>query len=235
MDDYKDKIRIVWRNFPLPFHEEAQPAAEAAAKSSSRVARTKFWAYPRHPVRQPARARRVKTSTSTPRGRRHQHGQVQGRARHTSPQGPACRPTSTAVDKAGARIGTPSFFINGKLLQGAQPVRALQGSDRRGPRGQVDAARTRKTGDLATGVPRFHSSAQALRGGARLLFRRRCAHVLDLTAHVQRNMSRSPFETVFRRQLMVKAAAKAVAAAEADLPIVEEKHFRSDNAFLCLL
>jgi hypothetical protein len=34
---------------------------------------------------------------------------------------------------------------------------------------------------------------------------------------------------------MVKAAAKAVAAAEADLPIVEEKHFRSDNAFLCLL
>ena len=26
-----------------------------------------------------------------------------------------------AVKTAGARIGTPSFFINGKLLQGAQP------------------------------------------------------------------------------------------------------------------
>ena len=26
-----------------------------------------------------------------------------------------------AIKKAGARIGTPSFFINGKLLQGAQP------------------------------------------------------------------------------------------------------------------
>ena len=26
-----------------------------------------------------------------------------------------------AVTKAGARIGTPSFFINGTLLQGAQP------------------------------------------------------------------------------------------------------------------
>jgi len=26
-----------------------------------------------------------------------------------------------AVKKAGARIGTPAFFINGKLLQGAQP------------------------------------------------------------------------------------------------------------------
>jgi hypothetical protein len=33
---------------------------------------------------------------------------------------------------------------------------------------------------------------------------------------------------------MAKAAAKA-ATAEAELPIVEEKHFRSDNAFLCLL
>ena len=26
-----------------------------------------------------------------------------------------------AIATAGARIGTPSFFINGKLLQGAQP------------------------------------------------------------------------------------------------------------------
>jgi protein-disulfide isomerase len=31
-----------------------------------------------------------------------------------------------AVQKAGARIGTPSFFINGKLLQGAQPFPAFK-------------------------------------------------------------------------------------------------------------
>jgi protein-disulfide isomerase len=31
-----------------------------------------------------------------------------------------------AVDKSGARIGTPSFFINGKLLQGAQPFDAFK-------------------------------------------------------------------------------------------------------------
>jgi protein-disulfide isomerase len=31
-----------------------------------------------------------------------------------------------AVSKAGARIGTPSFFINGKLLQGAQPYPAFK-------------------------------------------------------------------------------------------------------------
>jgi len=31
-----------------------------------------------------------------------------------------------AIAKAGARIGTPSFFINGKLLQGAQPFPAFK-------------------------------------------------------------------------------------------------------------
>ncbi len=31
-----------------------------------------------------------------------------------------------AVRSAGARIGTPSFFINGRLLQGAQPFEAFK-------------------------------------------------------------------------------------------------------------
>ncbi len=31
-----------------------------------------------------------------------------------------------AVSDANARIGTPSFFINGRLLQGAQPIEAFR-------------------------------------------------------------------------------------------------------------
>ena len=31
-----------------------------------------------------------------------------------------------AISNAGARIGTPSFFINGRLLQGAQPFGAFE-------------------------------------------------------------------------------------------------------------
>jgi protein-disulfide isomerase len=31
-----------------------------------------------------------------------------------------------AVTAAGAQIGTPSFFINGRLLQGAQPFDAFK-------------------------------------------------------------------------------------------------------------
>ena len=33
---------------------------------------------------------------------------------------------SDAVTRAGAQIGTPSFFINGRLLQGAQPFPAFK-------------------------------------------------------------------------------------------------------------
>ena len=44
--------------------------------------------------------------------------------------GPAVRESVdadvAAIAKAGARIGTPSFFINGKLLQGAQPYPAFK-------------------------------------------------------------------------------------------------------------
>ena len=33
---YGDKIRFVWRDYPLPFHEHARPAAEAARSIQGR-------------------------------------------------------------------------------------------------------------------------------------------------------------------------------------------------------
>ena len=41
-DTYGDKVRFVFRQFPLPFHENARPAAEAALAAH---AQGKFWAY----------------------------------------------------------------------------------------------------------------------------------------------------------------------------------------------
>ena len=36
-----------------------------------------------------------------------------------------------AITASGARIGTPSFFINGRLLQGAQPYEAFEAAVQR--------------------------------------------------------------------------------------------------------
>ena len=45
IDDYNDKIKIVWRNYPLPFHKEAGPAAEAAMEIYDQAGSEKFWAF----------------------------------------------------------------------------------------------------------------------------------------------------------------------------------------------
>src|SRR4029079_7810913 len=39
-EKYAGKVRIVWRNYPLPFHQNALPAAEAAMAANEQG---KFW------------------------------------------------------------------------------------------------------------------------------------------------------------------------------------------------
>ena len=38
--EYGKKVRLVWKNYPLPFHNNAEPAAEAAMAAH---AQGKFW------------------------------------------------------------------------------------------------------------------------------------------------------------------------------------------------
>jgi len=42
--DYGDKVRIVWRDNPLPVHKDAMPAAEAAIEAHKQGGDAKFWA-----------------------------------------------------------------------------------------------------------------------------------------------------------------------------------------------
>src|SRR3954447_18880763 len=41
--DYGNKIRVVWKNQPLPFHQNAMPAAEAAMEAFAQGKSAKFW------------------------------------------------------------------------------------------------------------------------------------------------------------------------------------------------
>ena len=41
--EYGDRVRIVWRNNPLPFHPNAMPAAEAAMEAFAQGGNEKFW------------------------------------------------------------------------------------------------------------------------------------------------------------------------------------------------
>jgi protein-disulfide isomerase len=123
--DYGDKVQIVWRNFPLPFHDKAQKAAEAAREVFEQGGSEKFWAYhdelfgnqqaltPEDLVKYAEKIGGINT------------GKLKA-ALDSDKHKSRVQADIDAVNKAGARIGTPSFFINGKLLQGAQPYPAFK-------------------------------------------------------------------------------------------------------------
>lgn len=123
-EKYGDKVAIIWRNFPLPFHQDAGPAAEAAMEAFAQGGSTKFWAMhdllfenqralsradlDRYAAQLGLNAARFKAAMDN----------------HTHKA--SVDADMAAVTAAGAQIGTPSFFINGKLLQGAQPFPAFE-------------------------------------------------------------------------------------------------------------
>ncbi len=123
--EYGDKVKFVWRDYPLPFHKDAQPAAQAAREVYSQKGDKAFWAY--HDI---LFANQKTLSRENLEKFAEQVGGINMKAfkaaldsgKHKA----AVEADMAAVAKAGARIGTPSFFINGKLVQGAQPFAAFK-------------------------------------------------------------------------------------------------------------
>jgi protein-disulfide isomerase len=123
--EYGDKVQVVWRNYPLPFHDKAFKASEAALEVFAQAGNEKFWAYhdklfenqralePENLIKYAQEVGGINTDRLK---------QALDSDKHKA----AVQADMDAVTKAGAQIGTPSFFINGKLLQGAQPFPAFK-------------------------------------------------------------------------------------------------------------
>jgi len=125
VDTYGDKVKVIWRNYPLPFHQNAMPAAEAATEVFAQAGPQKFWQY--HGLL-------FSNQQALTRADLEKYAEQVGginmakfkAALDTNKNKAAVQAEVAAVEKSGARIGTPSFFINGKLLQGAQPFDAFK-------------------------------------------------------------------------------------------------------------
>jgi protein-disulfide isomerase len=114
LDTYKDKVRLVYRHYPLPFHQNAKPAAQASACAN---AQGKFWEYHEKVFTAPSLAKDTLKSLA-------------GQTGLDQAKFDACldnNETAGIVDKdmedasaVGVR-GTPAFFINGRMISGAQP------------------------------------------------------------------------------------------------------------------
>jgi protein-disulfide isomerase len=114
MDTYKDKIRLVFRNYPLPFHEHARPAAEAALCAN---AQGKFWEF--HEKLFAAAA----LTDDAIKKLAADAGLDAAKFDECVKKGQFKADVDKDVAEGGGVgvNGTPAFFINGRMLSGAQP------------------------------------------------------------------------------------------------------------------
>ena len=115
----KEKIRIVWKNNPLPFHQNAKPASEAAQGVYALAGNDAFWKFHDTAFKnQQALSTDNYIKWAKESGVKDEAKFKQGLDAHT---------WADKVDKdlaEGKQVGangTPHFMINGVALSGAQP------------------------------------------------------------------------------------------------------------------
>jgi len=115
MKHYGNKVRLVYRDFPLPMHPQARPASEAANCAN---AQGKFWEY---------HAALFANQTALDEDKLKEYAKSVGLDPAKFEQCLKDKPFKAAIDKDvadGEKVGvngTPAFFINGRMLSGAQP------------------------------------------------------------------------------------------------------------------
>jgi protein-disulfide isomerase len=115
---YGDQIRVVWKNQPLPFHKRAEPAAELSLEARAQKGDTGFWA-----VHDALLGQRGHFEDDDLTEVAKDAGLDAGRALRNVGQRKYAASIDEDMDLAddiGAQ-GTPTFFINGRKLVGAQP------------------------------------------------------------------------------------------------------------------
>ena len=123
-ETYGDRVRFVWRDYPLPFHDHAMLAAEAAREAYAQRGNEGFWRF---------NARLFGNQQNLERADLERYAAEEqldlGRFRaalsdHTHQA--RIRDDMAAADATGASIGTPAFFINGRFVAGALAYEEFQ-------------------------------------------------------------------------------------------------------------
>jgi protein-disulfide isomerase len=117
---YGDKIRFVYRNYPLASHPDARPAAEAGACAAEQG---KFWEYHNRLFEH-----QDKLSDTDLKGHAAALGLDMGKFTacvNTRKYQKDVDADIAAANEVGV-TGTPAFFINGRPLEGAQPYEAFK-------------------------------------------------------------------------------------------------------------
>jgi protein-disulfide isomerase len=115
LDKYKGKVRLVYRDYPLPSHNMAQKASEAAHCAGDQG---KYW-------QMHEKLFANQSALAVPQLKDHAKGLGLDASKfdHCLDSGEKAKiveASKKAGDEAGVN-GTPAFFINGRLISGARP------------------------------------------------------------------------------------------------------------------
>lgn len=121
---YAGKVRFVWRNLPLPFHKQAEPAAAAAMEVFAQKGAPAFWRF----IDAAFDAQRAGLDRDTLEllaSKEQVDVQAFNQALDDDKHLPGIQVDKDVAKAAGVH-GTPGFIINGYYLSGAQPFRSFQ-------------------------------------------------------------------------------------------------------------
>lgn len=118
-EKYGDKVRVVFRQYPLPFHQNAQKAAEASLCANEQG---KFWEM--HDAmfanQQALEVAQLKAKAAELGMNAEQFNQCIDSGKHAA----AIQADMQEGSAAGVN-GTPAMFINGRFISGAVPVEQI--------------------------------------------------------------------------------------------------------------
>ena len=120
MTAYKDRVRLVYRDFPLDFHAQAKSAGVAARCGGDQG---KFWELHTNLLNAPGKLDQVDFAT-----RAGALGLDVGRFQTCLASGKFDAQIQKSIEdgKAVGVSGTPTFLINGRAFSGAQPFEAFE-------------------------------------------------------------------------------------------------------------
>ena len=115
LKDYGDRVHFVYRHYPLPGHPNARPAAEAAACAAEQG---KFWPY--HDKLFATQSRLAESDLKQDAAELGMDAAKFNACVDSHKYAAEVDADTRAGQDAGVD-GTPAFFINGRLISGAQP------------------------------------------------------------------------------------------------------------------
>ncbi len=117
---FPGRVRIVWRNNPLPFHREARPAAHAAMEAFVLGGNKAFWKY--HDLLFAQQEQGLEKAALETHASNAGLDPTKIRAAVESAKHEALIQKDEDAAKAAGVTGTPAFVINGYFVSGAQPL-----------------------------------------------------------------------------------------------------------------